>query len=470
MTHTRRSVIWIMALSACAASPTVQQSATPQSADALVDNAVHQAANEHKAVIVVFGASWCPPCTEVDAFFKAADVHNAVSNNYLIRHLTIWERGERATLNTPGSEAMFNQIGGDGIPLIAFLDPSGRSRDVWNNGLPSDVNRAEFLRLFTENRPNLTAGDRALLLTDLKHALGVYSVSGRVVDAHGQPASGASVSVVSGAYTSSGQWAPRWGPRTKTDQAGGYNVEGLTAGEYQVVADSDAEGAVVSLALRAREDRSDVDIQLAPIRSTQIKGVAHGSSGQPVARRRITLTNLDRPMLTYSCLTGADGAFSFDEVRPGRYNAAFRITSPSTSPGTLVEAVLEPLLIVGSPLSAVKLTAKKAGTLSGVVTFDGGQMTTAQLSGVRIVAVVVEPEPGAPSEDVEVAVGSDRHFALHGLFGPRVLRVSGLPPVWKLESARINGDDATASPIDFTGLAPIDGAHIVLSTSPVRQH
>ena len=460
-----RATRWLLRVATVCASVvslSARQTAQGSSADTLVADALRQAALEHKRVIVVFGASWCMPCRDLDAFLNSPDASRAIGRRYLLRHLTVFEREDKIALNTPGGESLFNRLAGDGIPLIVFFDAAGQTVGIWNDGLPDQTGRAKFLKLFTDHAPNIAIDDRETMATHLRHGLGVYTISGLVTDERGQPANGVDVSVVSGTYRSDGQRIPIWGPRSRTDETGRYSIEGVPAGEYQVVANSTAASGVLSVTLRPREDRDGVDVRLAPVRLVRVSGIAVQSSGQAIANRKVTLVNLDHPTVTYHSVTGGDGAFSLDAARPGRYNATVTVPS-SSAPGVLLEAAMRPVLIVGAPIDALKLTTEQAGALSGTVTFDGGHMTSAERAAIRVVAVAVAPEPGTPSTDVKVSVGHDGRFTLRGLFGPRVLRVHGLPAGWKLASARINTANAERSPTNFTGLPPIEGAKIVIA-------
>jgi thiol-disulfide isomerase/thioredoxin len=459
-----RATPWLLrvaAMCACVVSLAARQTASVSSADTLVADAVRQAALEHKGVIVVFGASWCMPCRDVDAFLNSPDASRTIGRHYLLRHLTIFEREDKIAFNTPGGESLFNRLAGNGIPLIAFFDAGGRTVGIWNDGLPDQAGRAKFLKLFIDNAPNLAIDARETMATSLKHGLGVYTISGLVTDERLQPANDVDVSVVSSTYRSGGQHIPVWGPHSKTDETGRYSIEGATGGEYQVVVNSTTASGVLPVTLRPREDREGVNLRLAPARPVGVRGIAVRSDGQAIAHRNVTLVNLDHPTVTYHSVTGGDGAFSLD-ARAGRYNATVTVPSPS-APGVLLEAAMRPLLIVDAPIDGLKLTAEPAGALSGTLTIDGGQMTSAERAAIRVVAVAVEPEPGTPSNDVKVSVGNDGRFTLRGLFGPRVLRVAGLPAGWKLASARINTTNAETQPTDFTGLPIIDGAKIAVA-------
>ena len=60
-------------------------------------------------------------------------------------------------------------------------------------------------------------------------------------------------------------------------------------------------------------------------------------------------------------------------------------------------------------------------------------------------------------------VDADGTFTLTNLFGPRLIRVNGLPQEWVLEAVIVAGSDVTDRPVDFQPSAAIENAQIVLT-------
>ena len=62
-----------------AQSPQQLPGPTAPSAETLLKNALRMAVAHNRAVFVVFGASWCPPCWKLDAFLKAPETSKVQS-------------------------------------------------------------------------------------------------------------------------------------------------------------------------------------------------------------------------------------------------------------------------------------------------------------------------------------------------------------------------------------------------------
>ena len=60
-------------------------------------------------------------------------------------------------------------------------------------------------------------------------------------------------------------------------------------------------------------------------------------------------------------------------------------------------------------------------------------------------------------------VGADGTFTLTNLFGPRLIRINGLPQEWMLEAVIVAGSDVTDRPVDFQPNQTIEDAQIVLT-------
>jgi hypothetical protein len=457
-------------LAVCGVSLLARQSlpasSTP-SAETLLNVAVRTAAAERKAVMVVFGASWCGPCVQLDGFLNAPDTKKVLASYFVLQHLTVWERQDKIQLNNPGSEELLRKWSGEAsVPFIAVLDSSGRNIATWDDGLPDKADRQKFLALLTRSAPALTGPERAMLLVELRH--GLAAISGKVTDEHDHAVVGAKLSVVSGTYNSSGQWTPIWGPHAETDDSGRYSIEDVTAGEYRLFATSSTGAATTPISLTAREDRPGVDVRLTAPPMARISGVAIGTNGEPIAQAAVALVNIDQPSVAYHVITRTDGRFSLPAVQAGRYNAWVKVADvpPSAAP---TAAGFEPLLVTGAAIDGLKLAAKKGGVLSGTVTFEGGSPSAASIAAIRVVAVAVDPEPGAPDDNPQATLSPAARFTLRRLFGTRTIRLANVPAGWALDAVWLNGEDVTQKPFDLTGLAPIEDVRIVVArTATVR--
>jgi|SRR6266852_2672549 len=108
-----------------AARPAQEQ---PQAAQVL-GSAESEAAAQHKAIFVVFGASWCPPCREMEAFLGDPEIRRSMEKYFVLVSFHVSEeRGKHPELNSPGAAKLVADFGGEsgGVPFLVFLDAQGQ--------------------------------------------------------------------------------------------------------------------------------------------------------------------------------------------------------------------------------------------------------------------------------------------------------------------------------------------------------
>ena len=192
--------------------------------------------------------------------------------------------------------------------------PDGRFRI---GGLPPG---AYELGAHHENRrsksPTMVGLGVAEQVTEVRILVGVGAViRGTVVDDQGTPVAGAKVS----ALAEGGE------AEAPSDARGAFVIEGLTAGQYTLVAASDAfvpaDGTPVEL---ADKDLDHVIVRMRP--GTRLKG--HVEPRQ-VAEVRLDVADNDlaMPMMISPITTGPDGAFELGPVAPGKGALAARCPS-----------------------------------------------------------------------------------------------------------------------------------------------
>src|ERR1700722_11742978 len=99
------------------------------SADQVLDSAKSDALARHKPIFLVFGASWCPPCRQLEVFMRDPNIRPVLEKYFVLAHLNIEEeRGKHPELNSRGGEKLVGDYGGKsmGVPFIAFLDGQGQ--------------------------------------------------------------------------------------------------------------------------------------------------------------------------------------------------------------------------------------------------------------------------------------------------------------------------------------------------------
>jgi len=106
----------------------VCKSQSPEPADAILKEAGSIAAKEKKNVFVLFHASWCGWCHKMDTAMNDNFVKKFFSDNYVIRHLVVYESKGKENLENPGALDLLKKYKGDekGIPYWLIFDKNGK--------------------------------------------------------------------------------------------------------------------------------------------------------------------------------------------------------------------------------------------------------------------------------------------------------------------------------------------------------
>jgi thioredoxin-related protein len=151
----------------------------PSSADRVFENAKTQAAQQHKLIFLVFGASWCAPCHMQDAFMADQETRPILKKYFVLAKLNVEEEeGKHPELNSPGGEKLMAKLGGvdaqgktGGVPFLVFLNAAGNpivnsNRPVqgqpggMNIGYPSKPEEIDwFMSMLNKAAPKMTADE-----------------------------------------------------------------------------------------------------------------------------------------------------------------------------------------------------------------------------------------------------------------------------------------------------------------------
>jgi len=111
------------------ASPLLFAAEAPPPASAVVESAQSAAASQHKSVFLIFHASWCVWCRNLDRFIEAPEIKAVIDKYFVVARLTVLETGDKKPLDNPGGGEAMTQVGGAfaGLPFFAFLDETGKT-------------------------------------------------------------------------------------------------------------------------------------------------------------------------------------------------------------------------------------------------------------------------------------------------------------------------------------------------------
>ncbi len=119
-----RSILVIFLISL---SITVIAQELPASAGEVMKEACAAALKENKKVFIMFHASWCGWCHKMDAAMNDSTCKKFFEDNFVIRHLVVYESKGKEKLENPGALAMLTKYKGanEGIPYWLIFDKDG---------------------------------------------------------------------------------------------------------------------------------------------------------------------------------------------------------------------------------------------------------------------------------------------------------------------------------------------------------
>lgn len=96
----------------------------PASADEIMKEAFATARKENKKVLLMFHASWCGWCHKMDTSLNDPSVKKLFDDNFVIRHLVVFESKGKEGLENPGALDMITKYNGkdEGIPFWLIFD------------------------------------------------------------------------------------------------------------------------------------------------------------------------------------------------------------------------------------------------------------------------------------------------------------------------------------------------------------
>ncbi len=155
-------------------------------ADQILSEAQTQALGQHKNVFLIFSASWCGPCHQLDTFLQAPDMKAIVEKYFVIAKVHI-DEDKHPERNTPGGDALLAKLTGkdpkmSGVPFLIFVDSQGKAivnSDRPVTGQPTGENIgypfapeeiAWFMEMLKQGAPSMAAVEALQIETWFKKA------------------------------------------------------------------------------------------------------------------------------------------------------------------------------------------------------------------------------------------------------------------------------------------------------------
>ena len=307
------------------------------------------------------------------------------------------------------------------------------------------------------------------------------AIEGRVLDEAGEPLS--RMNVIAARVMAGTDVAQRVGHEAATtDDLGRYRIYGLEPGEYVVAVEGRSvpvagmqrpgirlslteqqlmaflttfhpstldESSAQRIQLTPGRDAVSIDIAAVRARRLRVSGLVLDSHGVPVPSANGAFSRAGGLTATSHGFTAdAAGRFAVAAVEPGEYTLVVgggSWSTPIASTGRPETAEL-PMTIATDADDIVVVTQPGISLSGRVVLSDAAPASAPRM---RIAFRRGDTSP-MRSPDREATVGEDLRFQADDLFGPRLVRVSGLSSGWAVKAVLLNGADITDVPTVFT--------------------
>jgi hypothetical protein len=335
----------------------------------------------------------------------------------------------------------------------------------------------------------IAAGQKMKDLTIKMSPHGV--VTGRVLDADGDPVTRAMVNVlIQRNVRGKSQWMPQNGGAV--NDVGEYRIAGLAPGKYVLVVnqqrynmaavpekinkDAVEEGYAATyypnaldpaqatpVEITAGASMTGIDFRLAKTRVVRVRGkVIDGTTNKPAMNVNVMLTREGEfsPMMSgnMSFVRNAEGTFEISGVTPGSYI----LMANQMTNGKQLSAQL-PVDVGSKNLENLVLTLNEGATLNGSVKVEGQNKPA--LGATRIMLEAVQPA-GIAFSQPNGQVKEDGTFTLQGVMpGKFRVNVFNIPDGVYVKSVRLGTQEVLDSGLDFSGGVTSAPIEVVLNSN-----
>jgi hypothetical protein len=158
-----------------------------QKASDILKAAETKAAEQNKSIILIFGASWCEACHQLDTFLGLREISPIIDQHFVVAHVSFGEAvAGHPDWDTPGSDFLIARYGGIGsngrvsLPFIAVVDAKAKllansefttKNDKESTGFPAEPAEINaFLSMLQKGAPTLTPDDLHKIEAGLRQA------------------------------------------------------------------------------------------------------------------------------------------------------------------------------------------------------------------------------------------------------------------------------------------------------------
>jgi hypothetical protein len=298
------------------------------------------------------------------------------------------------------------------------------------------------------------------------------AIEGRIVDASGEPVQNIIVSASRFTYSAVGRRTAAL-KQARTDDLGRYRIHSLPFGEYIVEAAPDPrlevnQGMTAGadrppgrghtffpgtpqvhqarrIALATGQEVRGTDFALEAVPLARVGGRVIDSTGAPAKTFGFRMVPVGSNTGVSGTLPG-EGRFHLPSVPPGDY---WLLASLLANPNAVGEFAAQRVTISGQDMPDLTVVTAPGAVLEGQVE-AAGRSALPVLKGVRVEAIETEfalPPSRPPMPPAQPA--ADGRFTIKGLFGPRVLRLTGLPAGWALTQVWLDDTEIIDTVTDF---------------------